>query len=231
MSNENDDSKTSDTNGTNNNSRPPVIPFDLFVREDVIIKPKAIPPKSNDNDNSNNNKPIREFVSPRNNRDDDNARPTGYDQPDEDDDIDEENNHNKNIANSLDSENANDSYLVKLFKDLYIGSVYDSRKKQQARYVIKNITFISFAIGFIFTAIWFAFPGKFISVRGNNDEMYTSRYKTSYVDPDNLLQSEFMSSDAEYFDDASGLPEKEETRFAPPPVNPLIQAPDKSIDL
>jgi hypothetical protein len=141
-------------------------------------------------------------------------RPTGYGRPDVDDD------EESMIAKMLEDKwmpPENESQFDRWFRETYVGSPYDSRKKKQARLVIKNITFISFGIGFIFTAIWFAFPGKFISVRGERD--FTERYATDFVPPQGLLSEEWSkskvsSADAQlYFDDAVGLPIQEKTRW------------------
>ena len=39
----------------------------------------------------------------------------------------------------------------------------------------------------MFTFVWYAFPGKFISYRENQD--FTTRYPKVYMDPDNLLKN------------------------------------------
>ena len=85
-------------------------------------------------------------------------RPTGYSSDETDDD--------ENWVPSI----ADDSPpFIRFLKDVYIGSEYDSKSKKQARYVIRNITGISVAIGVIFTLIWYAFPDRFISYRGTLD--------------------------------------------------------------
>lgn len=81
---------------------------------------------------------------------DDDARPTGY-ANDQDDD-----------PAWVPIRNSDENVFVQFLKEVYIGSPYDSDKKKQARYVIRNITGISLAIGLIFTGIWYAFPGKTI---------------------------------------------------------------------
>lgn len=234
---------SSDTSSRDTAKRPPIIPFD-FIRED--IRPKRVPVDDNNNRNQQlvpggTGKSTKTAV---NTRYDD--RPTGYDTPDEDDDASDA------AAVSYDDNNNGslDNVFFKIFKDIYIGSPYDSRKKQQARYVITNITAISILIGAVFTATWYLFPGKFISFRGDADlsSRYTDTYK--YIDPSDLLNNSgpsiYFNDDGtsddtssaknmpkatdEYLDSAVGLPEKEVTRFAPPVAKPNL-APGRAVDL
>lgn len=221
--------------------RPPIIPFD-FIRED--IRPKRVLV-----DDSNKNQQLvpggKTTKTAVNTRYDD--RPSGYDIPDEDDDAGDAAvvSYDENSNGSL------DNVIFKIFKDIYIGSPYDSRKKQQARYVITNITVISILIGAVFTATWYLFPGKFISFRGDADlsSRYTDTYK--YIDPSDLLNNNgpsiYFNDDGtsddttdsvksmseatdEYLDSAVGLPEKKVTRFAPPVAKPNL-APGRAVDL
>ena len=39
--------------------------------------------------------------------------------------------------------------------------------------------------GVVFTGVWYAFPGKFISIKRDTD--FTQRYPSIYYDPDKLL--------------------------------------------
>ena len=98
----------------------------------------------------------------------------------------------------------NESPFLRFLKDTYIGTPYDSKSKKQARYIIRNITLISVSIGVIFTVIWYAFPGKFISYKGDTD--FSSRYEKSYIDPSDLLQID-DTTDTTYFDENIPLPD------------------------
>ena len=126
-------------------------------------------------------------------------RPTGYGIPDENDNEEE---MKRQMEEDIESgkyqeptwENRDD--FKRWIKDTYVGSPYDSRKKKQARSVVRNITGISIGIGIIFTAIWFAFPGKFINVRGSDPELYQQRYdETVYTAPDELMRDSFDERD------------------------------------
>lgn len=76
--------------------------------------------------------------------------------------------------------NSSDPLVLRFLKDVYIGAEDDSPRRKQARYVLRSITFLSFAIGFAFTALWYIAPGKFISYRGDRD--FSEKYST-YVPP------------------------------------------------
>ena len=80
--------------------------------------------------------------------------------------------------------NSTESLFVRFLKDVYIGEEDDNPRRKQARYVLRSITFLSFAIGIAFTALWYIAPGKFISYRGDRDfsEKYSSEYWVSNVD-------------------------------------------------
>lgn len=137
-------------------------------------------------------------------------RPTGYGIPDENDNEEE---MKRQMQEDIESgkyqeptwENRDD--FKRWLKDTYVGSPYDSRKKKQARSVVRNITVISIGIGIIFTAIWYAFPGKFINVRGADPELYQARYETVYTAPDELMRDSFNNDK----DDGPG--QAEQTRF------------------
>lgn len=118
----------------------------------------------------------------------DDDRPTGYDTPDDDDTTDTV---GFDISNR--EQNADEDNLVAQFiRNTYLPSPYDSRKTSQAKYVYRSITLLCVAIGGVFAAVWLLFPGKFVSYRGDTD--FNSRYSSSYVDADSLLQQEFSSS-------------------------------------
>ena len=167
------------------------------------------------------------------------SRPTGYGRPDLDDN--EEEMRQKMLEDGYLQPAAEDEGpFQRWFRDTYIDSPYDSRKKKQARYVIRNITGISFAIGFVFAAIWVAFPGKFISVRGSDADRFTERYASDFVAPEGLLSDEWSKSkvsgdqQGRFFDDAVGLPVQEQTRFpydAPSDGGGMFRAPPPRADL
>lgn len=96
--------------------------------------------------------------------------------------------------------------------------------------MIRNITGISVAIGVIFTAIWFAFPGQFISFRGDDENaaaISSKRYAATYIDPDELLNAEISSPDWEYFEEFSSTADgktKEES-------SPIVRESESSQDL
>lgn len=128
------------------------------------------------------------------------ARPTGYGTPDEEIEYYTTPSLNVSRTPSLESEMFSpsnttrfndDPPLLRFLKDVYIGSEDDSRRRQQARFVLRSITLLSVAIGFTFTAIWYIFPGKFISFRGDRD--FREPYAASqFVDPDSLLQTDYL---------------------------------------
>ena len=87
----------------------------------------------------------------------------------------------------------NNPEFIKFLKDTYIGTEFDSPRRKEARYVIRNITGISLTIGIIFTIIWYTFPGKFISYRG--DTNFQSRYNTEEV-----LRNDFDRNPSKIFE-------------------------------
>lgn len=194
--------------------QPPPVEFmgEEFAREDIVAPPKKEAAMSLLEQRKREQPAVerREVIINPTGWIEDPNRPTGYGRPDLDDNEDEM--RRKMLDDNWVPEDPSlQSPLEKWFKDTYIGSPYDSRKKQQARYVIKNITVICFSIGFIFTAVWFAFPNKFISVRGDRD--FSQRYQSSFVEPEGLLSDEWGRSQAPaggggLFDDAEGLPIK-----------------------
>lgn len=56
-----------------------------------------------------------------------------------------------------------------IFDVLFSDSSNDSREKKQARFTIRSITVLSVLMGIIFTAVWYLFPGRFVSFRGASD--------------------------------------------------------------
>jgi hypothetical protein len=143
-------------------------------------------------------------------------RPTGYGIPDENDNEEE---MRRKLAEDIENgvyvpPNADKDDFKRWLQDTYVGSPYDSRKKKQARSVIRNITGISVGIGIIFTAIWFAFPGKFINVRGTDPAAYyAERYDAGlYNAPQALMEDTFKQ-------DNGPVLEKVETRFGEEKVN------------
>jgi hypothetical protein len=175
-----------------NNSRPPIIPFDSseFMRNDISIRKALEPPIIRENLKDEKN-----VVKPTKRIDPDNDRPTGYDN----DIYDPDDEPLTPPSNEIQSINKNE--IVKFLEDTYIGSPYDSRNRKQARFVVRSITFLSVLIGLVFTFVWYAFPGKFISIRADAD--LTSRYQTTYkyIDPDKLLMDDYSSSSTVLFQD------------------------------
>ena len=142
---------------------------------------------------------------------------TGYNNQDSDEEF---------VPPSVDID-PNESSVFRFLKDTYIGSEYDSRRKKQARFVIRNITLISVSIGVIFTIIWYAFPGKFITYKGDTD--FSSRYEKSYIDPSDLLQID-DDTNTIYFDENIPLPDNNMPRV--PYQKPLLpRAPFPSQEL
>lgn len=88
-------------------------------------------------------------------------------------------------------EDIEETSIAKFLKDVYVGTPYDSSKKQQARFVVRSITALSFIIGVIFTAVWYLFPGQFISYK--KDSNYLSRYNYEVLDPSDLLSPNEVS--------------------------------------
>ena len=171
---------------------------------------------------------------------------TGYDTPDP---IEEEPDPSTIIDNRAEwmKPNDEDNGIMKFVKEVYIGSPYDSRKKQQARYVVRSITLLSVGIGIVFTAIWYLSPVKFISYKGdlerNMNSNPTSNYllyenptkSPTYIDPDELLQSEFeRSTNKQFFDDGVNPLEKANApnpRYAPAKAKKSLSIDGRSMDL
>lgn len=101
-------------------------------------------------------------------------------------------------------DNSQDNDVVRFLKESFIPNKYDGKRKRQAKYVARNIVGISLAIGIIFTAIWYAFPGKFISYGG--DPNFTGYggpgqlYEQPQLQPENLLSDPFSGGPRIEFD-------------------------------
>jgi hypothetical protein len=236
-------------------SRPPIIPFD-FARDDIMPKKKAVEtlPKTTDGDNidssysdtdvsgesssalvkgssrwtDNNDEKVvvRSANSDRRNKwVEDPSRPTGYGNVDEDDD---------DWVPSSDSEG-----VEKFLKDYFFNSPYDSPKRKDAKFVIRNVTFISGALGTIFTILFYAFPGRFISYRGTAD--FSQRYASDFVnkDPSELLNDQVndaLTKSVEiggesFYDDGVGLPEPDNSRVPYPKKASDARAPGRTENL
>lgn len=235
-------------------SRPPIIPFD-FARDDIIPRKvvnkkveneEAVITKSEngvDSDYSIDDKSIetQEAGSDRWNtmlkkRDsigststskwvEDPSRPTGYGNVDEDDD---------DWVPSSDSEG-----VEKFLKDYFFNSPYDSPKRKDAKFVIRNVTFISGVLGTVFTILFYAFPGKFISYRGTAD--FSQRYSANVIDKDpSELLNEKVNNDLTrsveiggetFYDDGVGMPGPDDSRVAYPKKSSDRVAPGRSESL
>ena len=167
-------------------------------------------------------------------------RNTGYGIPDENDN---ETEMQKKMEDDMASgkyvpdDSVPDGYMdefLRFLRNTYIGSPYDSRKKQQARYVIRNITGISVAIGVVFTIIWYASPVKFISTAQDREARYqdTDYYRA----PNGLMNDDLKSRQIDlngYIDE--GAPTPVQTRFdgfnRPKNNDGAIRAPMPSVDL
>jgi hypothetical protein len=139
-------------------------------------------------------------------------RPTGYANNDSDEDAAD--------LETLppDDEKSPKNPVVRFFRDVYVGSPYDSRRRQQARYVVRNITGISVAIGLIFTLLWYLAPNKFISYKG--DKVPVSYMEQSrLLSPDDMLQDIYprdSNIDSPYLDDGTGTPDEYNKRIPLP---------------
>ena len=235
-------------------SRPPIIPFD-FAREDILPRKvenkkvedeKAVITKSEnsvDSDYSIDDRSIetqeagsdrwntmlkkRESISSTSSNKwvEDPSRPTGYGNVDEDDD---------DWVPSSDSEG-----VEKFLKDYFFNSPYDSPKRKDAKFVIRNVTFISGILGTVFTILFYAFPGKFISYRGTAD--FSQRYSANVVDKDpSELLNEKVNNDLTrsveiggetFYDDGVGMPGPDDSRVAYPRKSSDRVAPGRSESL
>eukprot|EP01031_Cornospumella_fuschlensis_P025393 gene25393-30662_t len=150
---------------------------------------------------------------------DDDARPTGYNN-DSDDEEERElplllslvDTSNEGITNT--TSNSTDNAVFQFVQNVYIGSPTDPPRRQQARFVVRSITLISFVFGLAFTALWYLAPGKFVSYKGDENIPTSPRSRLDFIDPNRLLN--IPSGTSEYFDDAEGLPEKERSRVPYP---------------
>ena len=251
LSSNNDNNDSINNDNDKNWGRPEIIPFDdkkSFAREETrILKDIEKANKEKETklpkDYGEMNKVKESKWEKKNPNDviDNKNRGTGYDLWNKEDEEDQLEELEKRLLLKKENEDEDDNWLPsrdeditnpieRFLKTAIFDSPYDSRRKKQAKYVIRNIFGFSFAISIVFTGLWYAFPGKFISYRGNTD--FTARYQQSYVDPTNLLNEQFSNSDSSiYFDDAVGLPikdpnervpyEKPNEILAPPPSQAL----------
>ena len=165
-------------------------------------------------------------------------RPTGYGLPDAEDNEAEMRKRMEDdiVAGKYVPDDPPDGVkdeFVKLLKDIYIGSPYDSRKKQQARYVIRNITGISVLFGIVFTVIWYAFPGRFISTVKDRD--FAARYSNLdfYKPPSGLMQDDIDANvvdDKGYIGDAAPPAPQTHFEYDAPRIS-VPRAPKPSIEL
>ena len=217
--------------------RPPVIMFDqdAFAREDIVDKKVAETIEELEKEKKNSK--LGNSIVDKSRPDYDptpydyEQRPTGYsrrgmlDVEDEEDDPDWR-------------PDAVKDDFTKVLKDIYVGSEYDSDAKKEARYVVRNITGFSVAIGIIFTIIWYAFPGRFISYKGdrNGDVMLPPINQYYQASPDDLLSKDLYNNrDTNgYFEDTNeeklvpqwqdGTPAKPDQRI-PMDSKPGVQTP------
>lgn len=205
--------------------RPPVIPFDFsdFARDDIIVNGDETEKVSKSSVVAVAPLPVLKKTSatlPSSSSD--SSRPTGY--ANDDDDEDEDDMVSRRALESLPEETSASSSnsVVQFLRDVYIGSPYDSRRKQQARYVVRNVTGISLAIGVVFTLLWYLAPNKFISYRGDLDA--TQTYQTQkFVVPEDLLREDdenirSRGGGGDYLDRETGVPDESIKRYplAPP---------------
>jgi hypothetical protein len=210
-------------------NRPPIMPFD-FARDDIPIPAKKVVKKDvqesaemtkfrreTNNARANSNRRVEDDESKavvespgkwkkKNEWVEDPSRPTGYaNQQLEDDE--------ENWVPSSDKEGVD-----KFLSDYFFESEYDSPKRKDAKGVIRNVTLISGIFGTVFTLLFYAFPGKFISYRGTAD--FSKRYSSDFInkDPSELLNDKenedqvrkVEQGGGEFFDDGEGLPAKEQ---------------------
>lgn len=198
-----------DGDDKNDMNRPPIIPFD-FARDDIVVPQKKKEPERQ-------KPPPMEVTkaesSSKTKFAEDPSRPTGYGNTDEDDD---------NWVPSTDT-----TGVEKFMKDYILNSPYDSSQRQDAKFVARNVIFFSFAIGTIFTVLFYAFPGKFIERRGAVD--FSQRYQQSFVDPNGLLNDEFNNSGGELFD--SAVPPPKDDGRVPYEDRKDARAPGRSVNL
>ena len=239
---------------TRKSSRPPIIPFD-FARDDIMppnltkklsgLKDQAETIGKNIDSGSTgvaasaqdrnvwlddaDFKAKAEMRTANNDRRnkwvEDPSRPTGYGNVDEDDD---------DWVPSSDSEG-----VEKFLKDYFFNSPYDSPKRRDAKFVIRNVTLISGVLGTIFTILFYAFPGRFISYRGTAD--FSQRYSSDFVDKDpsellndkvneDLIRTVEIGGET-FYDDGVGLPPPDDSRVAYPKKASDGRAPGRTMNL
>eukprot|EP01041_Mallomonas_annulata_P004317 gene4317-8584_t len=175
----------SDDSGNEQNSQPPLIPFD----DVTTFSRSASNPKVSETNKKSNQKtenPIIDINLGVWQSSSDDSRPTGYDKKEEDD-------------NWVPAIEENTSPFLEFLKNVYISSPFDSNDKRQAKMVVRSITLLSLVFGIIFTVTWYAFPGSFIHYKANTQ--FASRYTAALIDPEELLSTEFSESGGVFFDD------------------------------
>ena len=114
--------------------------------------------------------------------------------------------------------------VMKFLNDCFIPNEYDGKTKRQAKYVARNITGISFIIGVVFTVVWYAFPGKFISYKGDMDFTGYGGQGTAYqppgLQPQDLLSDPFSGGPRVNFDDTIPSDKTTGLRYSPDPKTP-----------
>jgi hypothetical protein len=227
-----DETKSEEKKGEDSprSNRPPIMPFDDFVRDDIVLPQKKDVKKDvqesaemakfrreTNNARVNSNKWVEDddskavVESPgkwkkKNDWVEDPSRPTGYANQQREDD-------EENWVPSSDKEGVD-----KFLSDYFFESDYDSPKRKDAKGVIRNVTLISGVFGTIFTLLFYAFPGKFISYRGTAD--FSKRYSSDFInkDPSELLNDKenedqvrkVEQGGGEFFDNGEGIPAKEQ---------------------
>lgn len=200
-------------NDDNSNNGPRVIPFDDVS---VFSRNVPFPPKT-----AKNEPPAESTRKPVTTATDDpsqtsssrskalydrDERPVGYSNDENDDD---------SQSPMLPQEEV--SPLIQMLKDIYVPSPFDSTSRRDAKFVVRNITLLSVLFGVIFTIIWYAFPGSFVYYKANTQ--FTSRYPTVYVNPDELLSTEFTENGGVFFDDEVPQGNKISAKLSTPSPN------------
>lgn len=114
--------------------------------------------------------------------------------------------------------------ILKPLKEAFTDNPYDSRKQRQAKSTIRNIFAFSGVISVIFIVLWYAFPGKFISYRGDRGPMNPALTQ-QYIDPEEVLREDAINTQTQSFyydlleDDQSFWgPGRSGNSTAPPPA-------------
>jgi hypothetical protein len=112
-------------------------------------------------------------------------------------------NYSTTSSSSSSSDTTNpvrDLSILQFLKDVYIGSPNDSRRRQQARSVIRSISLLSVSMGIIFTAVYYLAPGKFVSYRGDREIVATPMI----ISPDGLPRNNNNNNNNEFSYDTFG---------------------------